>query len=113
MRSWSSTTRAGGSTSSSSGTRLTIGRRTDNDVALPWDEEVSRRHAHIVSEGEAWELVDDASRNGSYLNGARITEQSPLNDGDVLRFGDTVVLFRAPAAAPTRATVVPRRTGQG
>jgi hypothetical protein len=36
-----------------------------------------------------------------------------LNDGDVLRFGDTVVLFRAPAAAPIRATVVPRRTGQG
>ena len=92
---------------------LTIGRRADNDVALPWDEEVSRRHARIVSEGETWELVDDASRNGSYLNGARITEQSPLNDGDVLRFGDTVVLFRAPAAAPTRATVVPRRTGQG
>jgi class 3 adenylate cyclase len=92
---------------------LAIGRRADNDVALPWDEEVSRRHARIVSEGEAWALVDDASRNGSYLNGARITEQSPLNDGDVLRFGDTVVLFRAPAAAPTRATVVPRRTGQG
>ncbi len=92
---------------------LTIGRRADNDVALPWDEEVSRRHARIVSEGEAWHLVDDASRNGSYLNGARITEQSPLNDGDVLRFGDTVVLFRAPAAAPTRATVVPRSTSQG
>jgi len=92
---------------------VTIGRRTDNDVALPWDEEVSRRHAHIVAEGEAWQLVDDASRNGSYLNGARITEQSPLNDGDVLRFGDTVVLFRAPAAVPTRATVLPRRTGEG
>src|SRR3954451_10559109 len=84
---------------------LAIGRRADNDVALPWDEEVSRRHAHIVSEGEAWALVDDASRNGSYLNGARITELSPLNDGDVLRFGDTVVLFRAPAAVPAaRAT---------
>ena len=43
-------------------------------------------------------LVDDDSRNGSYLNGERVTEQSPLSDGDVLRFGDTVVLFRAPGA---------------
>jgi class 3 adenylate cyclase len=76
----------------------TIGRRTDNDVALAWDEEVSRRHAHIVSAGEGWTLVDDDSRNGSFVNGTRITERSPLRDGDVLRFGDTVVLFRAPVA---------------
>ena len=44
-------------------------------------------------------LVDDKSRNGCYVNGARVTDQSALNDGDVLRFGDTVVLFRAPADA--------------
>ena len=93
-------------------------RRADNDVALPWDEEVSRRHARIVSDGGSWSLVDDASRNGSYLNGARITEQSPLNDGDVLRFGDTVVLFRASAdsAVPLRSDEsgsLPRRATRG
>ncbi len=92
---------------------VTVGRRTDNDVALPWDEEVSRHHAHIVGVGEGWELADDDSRNGSFLNGARISEQSPLHDGDVLRFGDTVVLFRAPVASPAPATVIPRQTGQG
>ena len=41
-------------------------------------------------------LVDDESRNGSYLNGKRIRGRHALRDGDVLRFGDTVVLFRAP-----------------
>ncbi len=95
-----------------------IGRRLDNDVALAWDEEVSRRHARIVSDADGWALVDDDSRNGSYRNGARITGRSPLRDGDVLRFGDTVVLFRAPGAdqagsAPAARSVLPRATGQG
>jgi hypothetical protein len=75
---------------------ITIGRRPDNDVALTWDHEVSRRHAHLLREEEGWTLVDDESRNGSYLNGERVTQRGPLRDGDVLRFGDTVVLVRAP-----------------
>jgi class 3 adenylate cyclase len=78
---------------------LTIGRLPDNDVALVWDDEVSRRHAHITRTAKGWVLVDDSSRNGCYLNGERVTDQSALNDGDVLRFGDTVVQFRAPADA--------------
>jgi pSer/pThr/pTyr-binding forkhead associated (FHA) protein len=49
-------------------------------------------------------LVDDGSRNGSYCNGERIVGQRPLRDGDVLRFGDTVVLFRAPGADPERTS---------
>ena len=47
---------------------------------------------------EGWTVVDEGSRNGSYLNGQRVSAQHPLREGDVLRFGDTVVLFRAPVA---------------
>ena len=84
---------------------LSIGRLPDNGVALAWDDEVSRHHAHITRTGDGWALVDDASRNGSYVNGERITEPRALRDGDVLRFGDSVVVFRAPApeAAPAPA----------
>ena len=71
---------------------ITVGRRADNDVALSWDNEVSRRHAQLLRAAEGWVLVDDGSRNGSYLNGERVTGAQPLRDGDVLRFGDTVVL---------------------
>ncbi|HSS56566.1 MAG TPA: AAA family ATPase, partial [Solirubrobacteraceae bacterium] len=78
---------------------LRIGRRPDNDLALGWDGNVSRRHAHITRTATGWVLVDDKSRNGCYVNGARVTDQSALNDGDVMRFGDTVVRFRAPADA--------------
>jgi class 3 adenylate cyclase len=82
---------------------ITIGRRPDNDIVLSWDSEVSRRHAHLLHTEEGWALVDDESRNGSFLNGERVTRPSPLRDGDVFRFGDTVVLFRAPVLDEQRA----------
>jgi class 3 adenylate cyclase len=85
---------------------ITIGRRPDNDIVLSWDSEVSRRHAHLVNTGAGWALVDDESRNGSYLNGERVTRQRPLRDGDVFRLGDTVVLFRAPVPDEHRAREV-------
>ena len=85
---------------------ITIGRRPDNDIVLSWDSEVSRRHAHLLHTGEGWALVDDESRNGSYLNGERITRQRLLRDGDVFRFGDSVVLFRAPVPDEQRARSV-------
>ena len=75
---------------------ITIGRRAENDVALSWDNNVSRGHARLLRVQEGWTVVDKGSRNGSYLNGHRVTGRHPLRDGDVLRFGDTVVLFRAP-----------------
>jgi|SRR5215211_272776 len=82
---------------------VTIGRRVDNDVALSWDNDVSRRHAELRRIPEGWTLVDEGSSNGSYLNGRRVTGHQPLREGDVLRFGDTVVLFRAPAPDGERA----------
>jgi hypothetical protein len=80
------------------GPRLTVGRLPDADVALVWDDKVSRRHAHITRTPDGWVLADDDSRNGSYVNGERVADERALSDGDVLRFGDTVAQFRAPAA---------------
>jgi class 3 adenylate cyclase len=100
------------------GATLSVGRRDDNDIALSWDEEVSRRHAQLQRVPEGWVVLDDGSRNGSYLNGQLATGPQLLRDGDVLRFGDTVVLFRAPVGsggqrseislAPDQATRLPR-----
>jgi predicted ATPase len=85
---------------------ITIGRRVENHVALSWDNDVSRRHAELRRLPGGWMLVDDESRNGSYCNGERITGQRPLRDGDVLRFGDTVVLFRAPGQDAERGPAI-------
>jgi pSer/pThr/pTyr-binding forkhead associated (FHA) protein len=79
------------------GERLSVGRDAEADVALPFDSEVSRIHAELVPVGGGWTVVDDGlSRNGTFVNGERVVGRRRLADGDVLRFGSTVVLFRAP-----------------
>jgi pSer/pThr/pTyr-binding forkhead associated (FHA) protein len=86
---------------------LRIGRRDDNHVALPWDAEVSRVHAELEPVGRDWVLVDDGlSRNGSYVNGERVAGRRRLRDGDRLCFGETPVLFRAPASEGSLSTAV-------
>jgi hypothetical protein len=83
------------------GSRVTIGRRAENDVALTWDSEVSRQHALLERRGEGWAMVDEGrSRNGSFRNGDPVRGREQLRDGDVLRFGDTIVLYRAPTRPP-------------
>ena len=87
--------------------RLTIGRRDSNELPLPWDGQVSRVHAELERVGADWALVDDGlSRNGSYVNDARVTGRRRLRDGDLIRLGDTVLVYRA-AAGQTDPTLVP------
>jgi pSer/pThr/pTyr-binding forkhead associated (FHA) protein len=63
--------------------------------------------------GGDWTIVDDGlSRNGSWVNGARVTARRRLRDGDALRIGNTVVAFVQPservsdATTPAAASVV-------
>ena len=93
--------------------QLTIGRAPGCDVCLEWDEGVSRAHARLERLGsDAWMLVDDGlSRNGSIVNGERLRQRRRLADGDVLRFGATCVLYRAPALQAGRTvTMAPSST---
>jgi pSer/pThr/pTyr-binding forkhead associated (FHA) protein len=88
-------------------TRYTVGRRADSDLALDWDREVSRLHAQLESVGQEWMLVDDGlSRNGSFVNGQRVTGRQRLQDGDRLCFGATRVLYRAPMQGESRSTEI-------
>jgi DNA-binding CsgD family transcriptional regulator len=78
--------------------RLTVGRAPGCELALTWDSKVSGTHAQLERlAGDDWTLNDDGlSRNGSFVNGTRLRHRQRLADGDLLRFGDTPVLFRAP-----------------
>jgi hypothetical protein len=79
------------------GERLSIGRVETNDVALPWDTEVSRLHAELECLAGEWTVVDDGlSRNGTFVNGARISGRTRLRDGDVIRVGRTTLGYRRP-----------------
>ena len=76
--------------------RATIGRQDACDVAVPEDPSVSRVHAVLERIGDEWTLVDDgSSRNGSFVNGQRVHGRQLLRDGDVVRVGDTRLVFRA------------------
>jgi pSer/pThr/pTyr-binding forkhead associated (FHA) protein len=66
--------------------RLLIGRAEECDVR-PLSEDVSRRHCEvIVGPAEVW-VADLGSRNGTFVNGQRITEKTQVADGDIIRVG--------------------------
>jgi pSer/pThr/pTyr-binding forkhead associated (FHA) protein len=80
--------------------RLTIGRDGPVDVALTGDEQVSRLHAELELIGGSWLVVDDGlSTNGTFVGDERVGSRRRLADRDVIRVGDTGILFRDPAAA--------------
>jgi hypothetical protein len=88
-------------------TELWIGRSPSADVQLTWDDEVSGLHAQLEVVRDECTLVDEGlSRNGSFVNGERVAGRRHLRDGDMLRFGNTMALFRAPATAEAKSTVV-------
>ncbi len=78
--------------------RFIIGRNSStknilNDIDLtPYDTKkiISRRHAMIQRKGNEFLLYDLNSRNGTFVNGKRISPREPyvLKGGDVLEFGD-------------------------
>jgi FHA domain len=84
---------------------VTLGRRSSADVALGWDGEVSRLHAELVRKGVEWTLTDDGlSLNGSFVNGQPVRGHRRLRDGDAIRLGATVLVFRNPRDQESNAT---------
>ncbi len=66
--------------------KLLIGRAEECDVR-PLSEDVSRRHCAItVGPADVW-VEDLGSRNGTFVNGAKIAERTRANDGDIVRVG--------------------------
>jgi pSer/pThr/pTyr-binding forkhead associated (FHA) protein len=87
--------------------KITVGRAPDADVVLGWDAKVSGLHAELERIGADWAIVDDGlSRNGTFVNGERLHGRRRLEDGDMVRCGDTVALFRHPLGPPMEVTMV-------
>ena len=79
--------------------RVTLGRASSNDVPLPWDKKASRLHAALEHLAAGWCIRDLSSRNGTFVNGARVDRDRPLAAGDEIRVGDTRLVFRAERTA--------------
>jgi len=66
-----------------------LGRHPLSDVRFDAerDLDVSSRHAAIVRKAEGFVLQDLGSRNGTFVNGTRISGDTVLKRGDVIGFG--------------------------
>lgn len=69
-----------------------IGRDASNPIALDRDTTSSRRHAQITDQGGVFQIQDLGSSNGTYVNGARVTETT-LSPGDEIAIGGTRFRF--------------------
>lgn len=74
------------------GTEIALGRGSGSPIEL-LDDGVSRHHARVRRTDSGYTIEDLDSRNGTFVNGERITE-SALNFGDKIAVGSrTVLLF--------------------
>jgi S1-C subfamily serine protease len=88
-----------------------LGRHPLSDVRFDpeRDLDVSSRHAAVIRQGETFLVRDLGSVNGTFVNGARISGDVSLHDGDVIGFGQQgpAVEFRIVAGGPAADAVSP------
>lgn len=83
----------------------TVGRGDDNNFVLP-DRWISRNHAMLqCMENGIFYLIDLGSRNGSFVNGRRVSVPVTLQNGDLLTFGQTELRFFYPTNNGSQPTV--------
>jgi pSer/pThr/pTyr-binding forkhead associated (FHA) protein len=79
-----------------------LGANPDNEIVMRVDG-VSRTHARVVSQQDGFYLEDSNSRNGTWLNGERVSAPRRLRHLDVItlgRFADLVFVEKEGAVAP-------------
>jgi len=79
---------------------ISIGRSAGQDLVLH-DPRISRKHVVISRENSVYQMLDQGSTHGTFVNGARI-ERATLKDGDVLQLGSLAglkLLFRSTAGS--------------
>jgi pSer/pThr/pTyr-binding forkhead associated (FHA) protein len=78
---------------------LVVGRSGRGQINLE-DEGVSRRHFIILRDGEGYVIKDQNSRNGTWVEGRRVSSQK-LQHNDCILAGRSRFVFAEPSAAPT------------
>jgi sulfite reductase alpha subunit-like flavoprotein len=88
------------------GASTILGREAGVDIVIN-DQECSRRHVRITSLPKGYMIEDLGSTNGTLLNGEPLSKPQPLNSGDTISLGKTILTFdvqelnlSSPAPAP-------------
>src|ERR1700678_431039 len=69
------------------GQRYTLGRSSANELCYPEDAGLSRQHLSLEKDGDTWLVRDLGSKNGTFVNGVRITSPYPLGKNDRVTAG--------------------------
>jgi serine/threonine protein kinase/type II secretory pathway pseudopilin PulG len=103
---------------------VTIGRGSDNDIILS-DTQASRKHARIESDGQSYRIIDLNSRNGTFLEDAKLLPgiAEPWPAEKAVRIGSTWLrltfaqsdrtAFVAASSLPKSEPAPGRSSGQG
>jgi adenylate cyclase len=85
------------------GDQVRIGRAADRNTLVLGDVKVSREHALLRLQENAYVIEDLGSSNGTFVNGERLEPRKPrpLKDGDVLSIGNYTIAYKEERAAPT------------
>jgi len=73
--------------------RLSLGRSSASELAFPDDNGLSRQHLTFERDGEQWMLRDLGSKNGTMLNGVKLTAPAALKSGDRIGAGHLILVF--------------------
>jgi pSer/pThr/pTyr-binding forkhead associated (FHA) protein len=68
---------------------VVIGRAPDCDVVIK-DNKASRRHCKLTRQDDGFLLEDLGSRNGTFVDGAKINEPISLKTNHTFKIGDTI-----------------------
>src|SRR5579863_50765 len=85
--------------------RFSLGRSSTNELCYADDVGLSRQHLALERDGSAWTVHDLGSKNGTFVNGSRITEPYAIAPNDRIAAGHLVLEF-ADKTSPIANTVV-------
>lgn len=86
--------------------QIRIGRNDDNHIVIATDSAISRYHAALQFEHGKWWLIDQSSKNGTFVECAsplardkRVRERVELHPKQLFRVGKTWLKFQKSESA--------------
>jgi type II secretory ATPase GspE/PulE/Tfp pilus assembly ATPase PilB-like protein len=88
-----------------SGVAISVGRSRENSLTSETDDSMSRQHCLFEPAAAGWAVRDLGSRNGTKVNGQRISTPTSLANGDVVKAGRLEIRYMDPVVAQPKAHV--------
>jgi len=86
--------------------RITLGRSNASEICFPEDNGLSRQHLAVEPQGSGWLLRDLGSKNGTTLNGTKISAPTVLKQGDRIMAGHLILIFDGTTTRSLKSVVL-------